>query len=203
MSLQAAILASLLFDNACCGYELSKEHINSCVSTVWQVPQQQIYRELKRMEASGWIVSRRVCQENRLDKKVYEITDTGTEQLQQWISTPIDTPAIRNPLLVKVFSGHIVSCETVLSELERHQQLHHAHLEELERCCLEHFPTPSQLPERARYIYLVLLHRIGEEQHWIEWCQKAKRFLGKPASKASDKPSEKPSGKQSTPVKKR
>jgi DNA-binding PadR family transcriptional regulator len=169
-----------LLIKAGCGYELSNDDINSCVSGVWQVPQQQIYRELKKMEAEGWLRSKTVCQEKKLDKKVYEITEAGRQHLMAWLQKPVEPAATRDALLVKIFSGHLIESDLILAEIERHRQLHQAQLDWFESIRESCFSEPDLFPPEKNFQYLVLLHRIGEERHWIDWCSQAKNLL-KPA----------------------
>jgi len=179
LSLHAAILASLLAQNACSGYELSKpDHdIHSCVGTVWQVPQQQVYRELKKMEDWGWVKSREVSNKGPLGKKLYDITDAGKDHLSTWISQPCEPVATRNELLIKIFAGSLVDPEVILSEIEQHRQKHQTQLTYFEDIQARYFPEPAKLPRESKFLYLVLLNRLGKEQHWLNWCQQAKQLL--------------------------
>ena len=122
MSLAQAILASLI-DSSCSGYDLAKRMENS-VGFFWQASHQQIYRELSKLDKLGWITSKIIIQEGRPDKKVYSVTQQGKQQLQEWIAKPCDPMPIKDDLLVKIFSGHIVSENTILQELEHHRTAH-------------------------------------------------------------------------------
>lgn len=176
MSLHAAILATLLV-KAGSGYEISKDDIDSCVNAVWQVPQQQVYRELKAMEAKGWISSKIVPGDRALDKKIYDITESGRKHLAEWVSSPVEPAATRDALLIKMFAGYIVDLEVILAELERHQHIHQTQLDHFEFIQTEYFADPETIPPHKNFAYLALLHRMGEERHWVEWCIRAKALL--------------------------
>lgn len=70
------------------GYEIKKEFEKS-VSYIWSINVGQLYTLLKRMEGENIIVKKEVPQENKRDKIVYEITDAGRNELQEWLSIPI------------------------------------------------------------------------------------------------------------------
>jgi DNA-binding PadR family transcriptional regulator len=55
MSLAHAVLTSLL-EKASSGYDLARRFDKS-IGYFWHATHQQIYRELARMEAAGWIAS--------------------------------------------------------------------------------------------------------------------------------------------------
>jgi DNA-binding PadR family transcriptional regulator len=59
-----------------CGYDLSKRFDGS-VGFFWNATQQQIYRELAKLEDQGWISPQTISQQGRPDKKLYSVTDFG------------------------------------------------------------------------------------------------------------------------------
>ena len=87
MSTKYAILG-LLNQKPMHGYEIKKEFEKS-VSYIWSINVGQLYTLLKKMEGENIIVKKEVPQENKRDKIVYEITDAGRNELQEWLSIPI------------------------------------------------------------------------------------------------------------------
>jgi len=69
------------------GYELTKE-FNESLSYFWYATSQQIYKELDTMEKNEWLVSERVMQSEKPNKRVYSITPKGKEVLLSWLSKP-------------------------------------------------------------------------------------------------------------------
>ena len=69
------------------GYELTKE-FNESLAYFWHATSQQIYKELDAMEKSGWLVSERVMQSEKPNKRVYSITEKGKKELLDWLSKP-------------------------------------------------------------------------------------------------------------------
>lgn len=87
MSTKHAILG-LLNQRPMHGYEIKKEFEKS-VSYIWSINVGQLYTLLKRMEEDTEIMKKEVPQENMRDRIVYEITDKGKNELQEWLSSPI------------------------------------------------------------------------------------------------------------------
>jgi DNA-binding PadR family transcriptional regulator len=170
MSLSHAILATL--SNSCSsGYDLSKQFAGS-VGFFWYATQQQIYREIAKLEAQGYLSAEVVQQENRPDKKMLSITDVGKKYLCEWICTPGNVSPMKDDLLVKIFAGHLVDKQIILNELLHHQTQHQQTLtvyREIER----DFFTNIDCDEFTELRYLTLLNGIELENAWLTWCDRA------------------------------
>lgn len=175
MSLAHAILASLI-ESPCSGYDLAKRFDGS-VGFFWQASHQQIYRELSKLDKLGWITSEIITQEGRPDKKVYSITQKGTLGLQEWITKPCEPMPVKDDLLVKIFSGYIVSEDTIFQELEHHRKAHIQRLSTYKDLEQKYFQNPQQLSRVAKFQYLTLKRGIGYETQWLAWCDQVIELL--------------------------
>lgn len=171
MALAQAILA-LLVNHPQSGYDLTKNFEES-VGCFWKATHQQIYRELAKLEAQGWVQPTTVFQESRPDKKVYGITESGQQYLAIWVTAPCNPMLIKEELLVKVFAGSLVSTHVIRQQLLQHRQIHLeqlAHYQQIEAVEFEH---PKALPLGAKLQYLVLRRGIRYESDWVAWCDEA------------------------------
>lgn len=175
MALAHAILASLI-DRPCSGYDLAKQFDGS-VGYFWSASHQQIYRELSKLEAQGWITAETIPQASRPDKKLYQVTELGDQQLQEWIAQPSEATPIKDDLLVKLFAGYIVSPQTILKELERHREAHLERLSAYKVLEQRYFQNPQQLPLAAKFQYLTLLKGISYETDWLVWIDQAIQLI--------------------------
>lgn len=170
MSLSHAILATL--SNGCySGYDLSKQFAGS-VGFFWYATQQQIYRELTKLEEQGYLSAQVMQQENRPDKKMLSITDVGKEYLCEWIRQPGKISPMKDDLLVKIFAGHLVDKQVILQEL-RHHQTQHQHTLETYRAIERDFFGDITCDEFRELRYLTLLNGIELENAWLNWCDRA------------------------------
>ncbi|MBW4469698.1 MAG: PadR family transcriptional regulator [Stenomitos rutilans HA7619-LM2] len=175
MALTHAILA-LLVNCPQSGYDLTKNFEES-VGCFWKATHQQIYRELAKLEAQGWVQPTTVLQEGRPDKKVYGITELGQQKLATWVAAPCDTMAIKEELLVKVFVGALVSTPVIQQQLLQHRQIHThqlAHYRQIEAVEFQNFHA---LTLESKLQYLVLRRGIRYETDWIGWCDEALALL--------------------------
>lgn len=175
MSLAHTILATLGSESYS-GYDLWKKF--SCTSKYyWQATQQQIYRELGKLEKDGAIASVLIPQENRPNKKLYEITDKGIEMLKNWLVEPAEPMAIREELLVKIIAAKLVPKWVILQEIKRHHQIHCQQLSVYKEIEEEEFPDISQLSYEKKCIYVTLRCGIRYENYRIAWCEEAIELL--------------------------
>ena len=115
MSLKHAILGFLSFAPFS-GYDLKKAFDRS-VQHFWPANQSQIYRTLAQLDEEGLVEKEVVEREERLDMKIYNITETGRAELQQWLSTPLPEHDMREPFLIQVYFGGKLSDEEILNLL--------------------------------------------------------------------------------------
>jgi DNA-binding PadR family transcriptional regulator len=118
MSLDYAILGFLNYHPSS-GYDL-KRVFDSSVRHFWPADQGQIYRTLARLTEKGWVEMERVEQEDRPDRKVYQITEAGRAGLIGWLSGPPLYREPRNEVLIQVFFSGQLSDEAVLARFEEH-----------------------------------------------------------------------------------
>ena len=171
MALTHTILATL-GDDAFSGYDLWKK-FTECTNHYWQASQQQVYRELNKLESQGAIALEIVAQENRPDKKLYRITAIGKEILTKWIAEASEPMAIREDLLVKVLASHLVAPEIIIQELKRRRQIHQLRLEACQLIEQEEYADLAQLSLAEKCMYLTLRRGIRYETEWVAWCDEA------------------------------
>ena len=113
MSLKHAILGFLSFQPMT-GYDLKKAFDHS-VQFFWPANQSQIYRTLAELNDEEFVKIEIVAREDRLDMKIYHITETGLNEFRHWLSTPIPHQDYREAFLIQVyFGGTIDDRETIL-----------------------------------------------------------------------------------------
>ncbi|WP_328461585.1 PadR family transcriptional regulator [Streptomyces sp. NBC_00448] len=115
MALRHAVLAALL-DEELSGYQLAKA-FDLGVANFWQAAPQQLYAELPKLERAGLVTGRKVVQEGRPDKRVYEVTDLGLAELERFAATTGKPSLIRDDLMVKVQAADHVDADVLTARL--------------------------------------------------------------------------------------
>lgn len=114
MSLPHAILTSLA-ERPGSGSELASRFDRS-IGYFWQATHQQIYRELARLEAAGWVEAEPV-EGARGGKRRFRILQPGREELRRWVNDRQDPPAIRDELMVRIRAEAVVGPTHLADEL--------------------------------------------------------------------------------------
>ncbi len=171
MALTHTILAALSIEPLS-GYDLSKRFADQS-GCFWRATQQQIYRDLAKLEAEGWVTAQTIVQEGRPDKKLYSISDRGRATLIDWITLPSEPTPIREDLLVKVLAGHLVPRSVICQELQRRQQMHQEQLATYQDIWQQRCQNFCQLPLEEQCFCLTLRRGIRYETDWIAWCAEA------------------------------
>ncbi|WP_414576963.1 PadR family transcriptional regulator [Anabaena sp. CCY 9402-a] len=175
MGLSQAILTCLI-DAPHSGYDLSKV-FSEYVGYFWQASQQQIYRELGKLESTGLVVSEIIPREGRLDKKIYSITEQGKQHLVEWMHKPSEPDVIREDILVKIFAGSLVPVGVLIEDVERHRRVHIDKLSTYRQIEQEQCPSLKVLIKEDKLRNLVLQAGMRYEQSWIDWCDETLELL--------------------------
>jgi PadR family transcriptional regulator AphA len=183
-----AILGLLAFWGPLSGYDI-KRLFDHMLSTMWGAAQSQIYKELRRMKALGWVEMEREEQESRPDRKIYSITDQGHEALRQWQAQPPEVFQLRDELLLKVLFGTFASSDDLARHLRTSIAEHEMRLLAYRQNAL-YLPGRGALPQKNRrpnpyaseyaiddegdpYLHLVVRFAIEFEQTYIRWLYQA------------------------------
>lgn len=176
MALSHSILATLIGETPCSGYDLAKQ-FNSALGNFWKATHQQIYRELARLEADELVTSEVVPQDDRPDKKVYSVTEKGKKYLIDWIVEPNEPITTKIDLLAKFHVGYLVSPEVIMDEIERLKKIHEINLSRYYKLEEKYFHDPENMSLKRRFRYLNLRRGIKYEIAWIEWFDEAIELL--------------------------
>lgn len=83
------------------GYELA-QFFDQSAAWVWSAPHSNIYPELHRLQKEGFLVSSTEVRGEKLERRIYEITDAGLEELRKWAASDPTPSYARDPLFVRV-----------------------------------------------------------------------------------------------------
>jgi len=115
------ILLGLLSIKPMTGYDL-KGFFDKSINFFWTAELSQIYKELSKLEAKGYISFEVLPQQGKPDKKVYSINGSGEQAFVDWLRDfPHNlTPISRNEFLVRMFFSAKISKEETMLQLSRY-----------------------------------------------------------------------------------
>jgi DNA-binding PadR family transcriptional regulator len=178
MSLKHALLGLLTY-HPMTGYEL-KQFFDSSIQHFWNAELSQIYPTLKTLEEHGFVDKHVEVQENRPNRKVYQITEAGRDELLRWVREPQMPANLRDPFLIKVFFGSEVPAEDILVLLRRQmeeQQMVLAFADTVLRDRIKHADKEHFTPRHSLYWTLTLELAIAYRRAYIDWCERSMALL--------------------------
>lgn len=180
MSLSHAVLTSLL-EKSSSGYDLARRFDKS-IGYFWHATHQQIYRELARMEAAGWIESSAAPDAGKTRKRMYRVLPLGQEELLRWAAEPSAPMDLRDEFMVRLRADAALGPLGLEAELQRRIALHQDRLETYREIEQRDFPEGKTLAREARIHHMILKKGILFEEGSIAWARQMLRVLAQPAS---------------------
>jgi DNA-binding PadR family transcriptional regulator len=166
-----------LIERPCSGSELAGRFDRS-IGYFWQATHQQIYRELARLEAAGWIEG--LPQESgRGRRRKYRVLPPGRDELERWAGEALSPVPIREELMVRLRAAAVIGPTRLAEELERLAAHHREKLATYRRIEAKDFPLGGQSREQ-RLRHLVLKAGIEFESQRIAFCEEAIAVLRAP-----------------------
>ncbi len=172
MSLEHAILGFLSY-RPFSGYEL-KRIFDDSVKHFWSADQSQIYRTLAKLTGRGFTEVEVIEQSDRPDRKLYHITETGRQELRNWLAGPFPLAPSRSGPLVQVFFMGKLTNEEALRKLEEAAQIFRSILQLYEAvpASTEYFTQVVGSPREAYYWYSTLEMGILTMKAQLVWAEK-------------------------------
>ncbi|MEU4404444.1 PadR family transcriptional regulator [Streptosporangium sp. NPDC023963] len=128
MSLRIALLGLLTVTGPSSGYDLTKLFERS-IGYAWQAGHSQIYPELNKMAAEGWVT---VEQEGPRGRKSYAVTDAGALELRRWLLDKEPSRLYRDERLLRAFFLPTLEPHEAAALLRTEVEAHNAQLAHLE-----------------------------------------------------------------------
>ncbi|MFJ5965952.1 PadR family transcriptional regulator [Bacillus sp. NPDC093026] len=177
--LKFAILG-LLDQRDLTGYDITK-HFKDTLGQFWSAKHSQIYPELKRLTEEGFIQFDVHIQGKKLEKKVYQITDAGKVELDEWLRTKGPIPeTTKDEFMLKTFFISSMDKKDAV-ELFTHQLLERTKkvdmLEHKLKVLTEEDPSVQLLHSVQFGHFLVLTRAIEREKGYVLWLQKTLHFI--------------------------
>jgi DNA-binding PadR family transcriptional regulator len=191
------VLLGLLAIEPMSGYDLGLT-IRVSVGHFWNESYGQIYPNLKRLAAAGLVTAKTERQKGKPDRRIYFITEKGSERLVKWLAAQPQPEIPRNEFLLKLFFGDRIPTEIMIGWVERMVESESTVLRELTRVEREeiamhqHYPGAPYWKMAARFGQLELkahlkwaeetlasLRMMAGSQRGVRGARKEKKRAGK------------------------
>ena len=101
------LFLSLLSQDPTHGYDLLQTYENLFSAVLPPLNAGQVYTTLSRLERDGLVIKSMVEQEGKPDKRVYDLTESGSQALLNWFDEPLSGPRIKDNFFLKLISARI------------------------------------------------------------------------------------------------
>lgn len=171
MSLRHAILGFLQV-MPMTGYDLKTQAFDHTVAHFWRAAQQQIYRELDKMTAHGWVRHELEMQVERPSKKIYHITEAGRQELADWLHQEHGLASHKEAFLIQLFFAAQLSNDDIIALLRSQLTGHRQRLATLAQIRM---PPPQNTQHQRQQMLAGLTLELGlrTEQMYITWLEEA------------------------------
>lgn len=175
MSLRHAVLIAL-HNGEGTGYEITK-WFDAGMGYFWAATHQQIYLELRKMVEAGLVTFTEMEQIGKPAKKIYALTEEGMFELKRWLETPVKQCARKDALLMKIYSGHLIATDKLLSEMKRQLAETDMALNKFLEIEQQFFSDPDTFNVQQHFVHLTLRNGIVHSQASLNWCNEVINFL--------------------------
>lgn len=167
MSLNHSILGLLTFQPMS-GYTLKTRYFDQSIAHFWPADQAQIYRVLNALEKAGHVTAETVASDTRPNSRVFSITDHGRAALAIWLAENQQPPVVKDPFLVQLYFGRLLSRDQMLRVLAARRTEHEALRNYFDALQL---PAPETEEMRRQIIFggMTLDFARRRERMMIEW----------------------------------
>ncbi|MBZ5582901.1 MAG: PadR family transcriptional regulator [Acidobacteriia bacterium] len=175
------ILLGLLTVEPMSGYDLRQAILGS-IGHFWNESYGQIYPNLKRLAAGGFVKSRTVHQPGKPDRHIHSITEKGRQRLRKWLAVPPQPEIPRNELLLKLFLGAQTSPDILIGYVDDMARQSRAILETLGRALAEGVEANPHHPAVPYWTMAARFGQLEMEAH-LRWAEETLAALHSIAAK--------------------
>ncbi len=158
------------------GYEMKKFMARS-TEHFWSESNGQLYPTLARLAELKLVIFKTQLVGAK-KKKIYKITKSGREALNEWLKSDIDLTPERNELLLKIFFGHNVALDVSIEHIKEREHISKKALQLYQDIQKNILNNKGQIPSnRFKFICSKILYGIKFAQLEIEWCAETLELL--------------------------
>jgi PadR family transcriptional regulator AphA len=173
-------ILQLLTRNAASGYDLKKRFFSS-VGHGWHAYDTQIYRELKSLEAAGFVTGKVAQGRSGPQRRLYSITASGRESLIEWLTSDLDLTKTKDELGLRVWTADLFPSEAFeefISKAREQWQESLDHQRTSLRVLVEEYGAPDGwAPDEVFGRQLAIDNVIAVTEAKIAWADRTLKVL--------------------------
>ncbi|MBW6410720.1 PadR family transcriptional regulator [Clostridium weizhouense] len=158
------------------GYDI-KKFCDYSIGHFWNENYGHIYPVLKKMEEEFLITKKVEQTEGRPSKNIYSITEKGREELEKWITLPVEQEPIRSELLLKIFLSKDIPVKNVIEKIQKLKEDSEENLKKYSE--VENLIKGKNDIDKKNLILWLSTINFGkhDEEAKIKWCEETLNAL--------------------------
>ena len=168
------VILGLLSHESLTGYEI-KKRMDTTLKYFWGASYGSIYPTLNKLEQDE-LVSKYETKENGRNKIIYTITESGRDNLKQWLKVPMVKDEIRYETLLKLFFGSEIGPVETVAHIDIFENKVKAELPML-NTMVTNLENIKDTEEAHLYYLLTAKFGVKVYEAYLEWCKEAKQIL--------------------------
>lgn len=179
------IMLGLLWARPLSGYDI-KRTFERAIASYWNAGNSQIYTTLKSLHRAGLIEAEIVVQTSRPNRKVYQLTAAGEQEVARWLQEKVPERFTKDEFLTKLFFCGETTDEIALVHLRDHHESLQKQLKHMEWALREYGNRPVKRPHLLEYQLLVREYKEAVLKAGLEVTENAITRLEKRQSAPDD-----------------
>ncbi|MFI5267498.1 MAG: helix-turn-helix transcriptional regulator [Chloroflexota bacterium] len=179
-SMLACAILELLARQPSSGYDL-KKRFTSSLAFGWHAHDSQIYPALRRLEQAGLVDAREESGGGGPPRRVYALTDAGSDTLLDWLRSPLDDSHQKSELILRVWAADLVPSERMrelLSEVEEQARQQILDMVAIRNRLQERYGPPEVATDSRQVgVLLCLDHDIQLLRAKLAWVERAQNVI--------------------------
>jgi DNA-binding PadR family transcriptional regulator len=148
------------------GYDL-KQDFEAMLGGTWPLNIGQVYTTLSRLERDGLVESEVVPQELLPDRKVYQVTEAGRKELEEWVTEPTEGMIrLKDEFFIKLLIHQMISLRGARALIWRQRQVYMRTLAGL----VELRDDSNLDPATILLVEGAILH-VEADLAWLDLCE--------------------------------
>jgi DNA-binding PadR family transcriptional regulator len=162
------LLLALIAKTPTHGYDLLQTYDELFSSALAALNAGQIYTTLQRLERDGLVKKHDIEQTGKPDKRIYELTDEGHQELSNWFAEPLRGPRIKDNFFLKLINAQISGLANPLQLIIEQRRHYLQTLHNLNDLALR----PGMLGDASKSLLIqgAILH-LKADLDWLEICE--------------------------------
>lgn len=155
------------------GYDITREFNSNHLANFWYAKHSQVYPELSRLMEEELVTCQVVIQGEKMEKKLYTITEKGRQELLDWLmeDEPLG-PTPKDVFRLRIYFSDFMTTEETRKHLKSQIK---KHTDKCRYLCdimeQSHNSLPPQAGTRECGDFMVLEGAILRERSYIEWLE--------------------------------